>query len=109
MKRFIQKIMLLAALTGCGSCTDWLDVVPDGIATIDMAFKSRTQAVKYLATCYSYLPKNGRIFLGTPDPAMMGADEFYGNPNAVDNAATGTQSKNMTASRRAGGGCGGNA
>ena len=55
------------------SCGDWIDVIPDGIATLDMAFNSRPQALKYLYTCYSYLPKNG----GSEDPAILGSDEIY--------------------------------
>jgi len=34
----------------------FLDVVPDNVATIDNAFTSKTEAEKYLLTCYSYLP-----------------------------------------------------
>lgn len=55
----IQKIlgiMVISILTGC---TDFLDVVPDNIATIEMAFNNRTNAEKYLATCYSYIPLYG--------------------------------------------------
>jgi hypothetical protein len=55
------------------TCSDWLDVVPDGVATLDMAFNSRTQALKYLATCYSYMPKNG----GSADPATLGGDDIW--------------------------------
>ena len=48
--------LLIAAVIGFSSCGDWLDVVPEGVATIDMSFNSRQQALKYLATCYSYMP-----------------------------------------------------
>ena len=34
----------------------FLDVVPDNVATIDNAFASKTEAEKYLFTCYNYLP-----------------------------------------------------
>lgn len=55
------------------SCNDYLDVVPDNIATIDYAFYDRTGAEKFLFTCYSYLPN-----LGSPagDPSIMGGDEL---------------------------------
>lgn len=33
--------------------------MPDNIATIEMAFNNRTNAEKYLATCYSYIPLYG--------------------------------------------------
>ena len=55
------------------SCNDYLDVVPDNIATVDYAFYDRVGAEKFLFTCYSYLPN-----LGSPsgDPAIMGGDEL---------------------------------
>ena len=55
------------------SCADYLDVVPDNVATIDYAFRDRESAEKFLATCYSYLPDLGYI----RDPAMMGSDEIW--------------------------------
>src|SRR5690606_17306241 len=71
MKRF--KIIIVAAVMSLTACSNWLDVVPDGIATLDMAFNSRTQARKYLATCYSYMPKNG----GSGDPTTLGGDDIW--------------------------------
>jgi hypothetical protein len=53
---------------------DYLDVVPDNIATIDYAFRNRTEAEKYLFTCYSYRPPLGDLY---DDPAMCGADENW--------------------------------
>lgn len=55
------------------SCGKYLDVVPDGVATIENAFTSRTTAEKYLFTCYSYMPGHG-------DPAtntFVAGDEFW--------------------------------
>ena len=56
------------------SACDYLDVVPDNIATIDYAFRNRTEAEKYLYTCYSYRPQIGDL---NNDPAMAGADENW--------------------------------
>lgn len=55
----IQKIFGIMAISILTGCTDFLDVVPDNIATIEMAFNNRTNAEKYLATCYSYIPLYG--------------------------------------------------
>ena len=75
MKRFkFLKVILLAALIGFSACGDWLDVVPEGIATLDMAFNSREQTLKYLGTCYSQMEKNGNV---NYDPAMLGGDEMW--------------------------------
>ncbi|NGM63350.1 RagB/SusD family nutrient uptake outer membrane protein [Sphingobacterium sp. SGG-5] len=41
------------------ACSDYLDVVPDNVATIDYAFKDRVRAEQYLFTCYSYMPRVG--------------------------------------------------
>lgn len=71
MKKF--RILIVAALMSFTACNNWLDVVPDGIATLDMAFNSRTQARKYLATAYSYMPKNG----GSGDPTTLGGDDIW--------------------------------
>lgn len=67
------KFIIFAAIMSLMSCSDWLDVVPDGIPTLEMAFNSRTQARKYLATCYSYMPKNG----GSADPTTLGGDDIW--------------------------------
>lgn len=48
MNMKIREILaILAVSTLCG-CTDFLDVVPDNIATIEMAFNNRANAEKYL-------------------------------------------------------------
>ena len=71
MKKY--KIILFAAIMSFTACGDWLDVVPDGVPTLDMAFNSRAQAIKYLSTCYSYMPKNG----GSADPTTLGGDDIW--------------------------------
>lgn len=49
----------VATLTAFSSCKKYLDIVPDNVATINNAFTMRTEAEKYLFTCYSFLPKDG--------------------------------------------------
>lgn len=57
------------------SCEDeFLDVVPDNVATIDQAFNLRNEAEKYLFTCYSYMPRNGNLY---HNPAMLAGDELW--------------------------------
>lgn len=73
MKTISKIIMTLTSLVLLNAC-DYLDVVPDNVATIDYAFRNRTQARKYLFTCYSYRPAIGDLNL---DPAMCGADENW--------------------------------
>jgi hypothetical protein len=64
----------LAMLLLLGSCSDFLDIVPDNVATIEYAFSNRANAERYLYTCYSYRPKIGDL---NGDPAMGGADETW--------------------------------
>ena len=64
----------LLVLSMISSCKKYLDVVPDDVATLDNAFAMRTQAKKYLFTCYSYMPKDGNTGV---DPAMEGGDELW--------------------------------
>lgn len=49
-------LMLFSTLTAC----DYLDIVPDNVATIeDNAFALRSDAKRFLYTCYSYIPSHG--------------------------------------------------
>lgn len=73
MKAKIKIIILFICLCGITSC-NYLDVVPDNVATIDYAFRNRTACEKYLYTCYSYLPSHGSV---SDDPAMSAGDENW--------------------------------
>ncbi len=57
MKKYI--IILLTIL--CIGCDDYLDIVPDNLATIDIAFNTRPTAEQFLATCYSYIPEHANV------------------------------------------------
>lgn len=57
--RNIKTIVAITALGILTSCSDFLNVVPDSVPTIENAFTLRTSAEKYLATCYHYMPANG--------------------------------------------------
>jgi hypothetical protein len=91
-KYIILGASFLVFLTGLSSCKKFLDVVPDNVATIDNAFTLRTQAKKFLYTCYSFMPKNGQL---GDDPAMVGGDELWEIPErgAYLDMAKGFQSK----------------
>lgn len=75
MKKYIIigtfALIFLAVLN---SCKKYLDVVPDNIATIDNAFTMRSQAQKYLFTCFSYMPNDGDL---SDDPGMASGDEIW--------------------------------
>lgn len=69
-------IFILSALFGLigSSCTEYLDVVPDNVPTVDHAFNKRHQAKGYLYGCYSFMP-----FVSNPEynPAFFAGDEAW--------------------------------
>lgn len=72
--KLIKKIILLFIITTSVSCNKYLDVVPDNVPTLDYAFRMKSTAERYLATCYSYLPDLGSMYA---NPGLYGGDEFW--------------------------------
>jgi hypothetical protein len=70
MKKILIILIIICGFSAC----DYLDVVPDNVATIDHAFRNKASAQKYLYTCYSYRPQIGDL---ENDPAMSGSDEVW--------------------------------
>ncbi|MGY5354184.1 RagB/SusD family nutrient uptake outer membrane protein [Wenyingzhuangia sp. IMCC45467] len=62
------------ALSLLSSCDSYLDVVPDNLATIEDAFSMRTNAEKYLFTCYSYMPRHADV---QTNIGLLGGDEIW--------------------------------
>jgi hypothetical protein len=75
MKLLIKCFICLFAGISIYSC-DYLDVVPDNVATLDHAFADRYQAEKFLSTCYWGLPRMGSW---NTNPAWLGAMEMILN------------------------------
>ncbi|MDR3308477.1 MAG: RagB/SusD family nutrient uptake outer membrane protein [Tannerella sp.] len=71
----IIKFICCAMLLIPASC-DYLDVVPDQVATIDMAFSDRYTTERYLVTCYWGMPKSAGW---NENPAFFGAMEVIFN------------------------------
>lgn len=69
-----KSLLILFLCASSVSCKDYLDVVPDNVATIEYAFRLRSTAERYLFTCYSFLPNS---FEPTFSPALMGGDELW--------------------------------
>lgn len=75
IQKSVKIVSIVVLILGIQSCEDnFLDVVPDNVATIDQAFKLRNEAEKYLFTCYSYLPKNGDAVFNI---GMLAGDETW--------------------------------
>jgi len=70
----IKWIGILMCIFASYSCNNYLDLVPDNIPTLDYAFEMRTEAQRYLYTCYSYFPHDGNV---EEDPSILGGDELW--------------------------------
>lgn len=74
------KYILVLFLFVSYSCSNYLDVIPDNVATIDHAFNNRSNAEKYLFTCYNRLPS----VTGTnASIGLMSGDEFWFYPKGT--------------------------
>lgn len=77
MKKKIYTIIIIMFIaTGLGSCSKYLDIVPDNIPTVDNAFSDRYNATKFLATCYWGIPKSAGW---NENPGIFGAMEMIFN------------------------------
>ncbi|WP_034040902.1 RagB/SusD family nutrient uptake outer membrane protein [Wocania ichthyoenteri] len=75
---YIGLILIASIFTSCEK--DYLDVVPDNVATIDNAFSNRYNAQKFLVTIYSAIPSPGSV----NNPALNAGDEIW-YPTALQN------------------------
>lgn len=78
MKKSILAVV--AVVLTCTSCNKYLDVIPDNVATLDHAFRDRVGTQKFLATCYSKLPRVGTL----NEVGFMGGDDLWFHPD-IDN------------------------
>jgi len=53
---------------------DYLDVVPDNVATIDLAFNTRSTAENFLSTCYTYIPEHANV---EQNFSLLAGDEIW--------------------------------
>lgn len=70
MKKFLSIICLGVLLQGC----NYLDVIPDNVATLDHSFANDVTARNYLFTCYNGLPSENNI---QNNPSFLSGDEFW--------------------------------
>lgn len=80
MKNIFLTISLSVGLTIFStSCSDYLDIVPEGTPTIDNAFSNRINTFKFLHTCYSYLPN----FSDGSSTGFLAGDEHWLMPKGT--------------------------
>lgn len=75
MKKYILIIILAVAAS---SCSDYMDIIPDNVATIDNIFNNREQAEQFLYTCYNFLPPFGT----DSEPGMVCGDHTWSHIDA---------------------------
>lgn len=74
-KNITISLLAAASLYGVNGCNKFLDVVPDdGLASIETAFNLRSTAIRYLATCYSYMTNDG---VAGQDSGMLTGDDLW--------------------------------
>ncbi len=76
MNKINKLILIMVTVAAFTTSCDYLDVVPDNIATLDNAFSDRYTAEKYLATCYWGMPKSAGW---NENPGIFGALEMVFN------------------------------
>jgi hypothetical protein len=78
LHKFIQKVLILAGIGLISACADYLDVIPDNVATMEHAFSNRNMAERFLFTLYWYLPNTTQSYR---NPGIIGGDEVWFNMN----------------------------
>jgi hypothetical protein len=79
MNRLLKKVLFLTVFAFSFSCTEYLDVVPDNIRTIEDLFKIREDAYHALAKVYSYMPEDNFVHHTT----WTLGDEYIGRLDEV--------------------------
>ncbi|SMC57522.1 RagB/SusD family nutrient uptake outer membrane protein [Pedobacter nyackensis] len=77
MKTIIRNCklgFLVLLIVNFFGCSKFLDVVPDGVATLDNAFSNRNSAEKFLFTCFNMMPNQNSPF---DYPGNVGSDEIW--------------------------------
>lgn len=74
MKKNTFAIFIIGLLLSFSSCDEYLDIVPDDVPTMELAFANRQNAERFLATCYSYVPAHGNVWR---NPALSTGDEVW--------------------------------
>lgn len=83
--RPIIVLLILSSVISLSSCKKYLDIIPDNVATLDYAFRTRNEAEKFLFTCYSFMPNSG---IYATNPALTAGDETwweYPLPSGTEN------------------------
>ena len=72
----MKKVRIIHIITAAFliSACDFLDIVPDNVATMDMVFQTKAAAEKMLYTCYDYIPSTASPW---KNPGIGASDEVW--------------------------------
>src|SRR5690606_31785500 len=70
----VQQAAMVLGLFCLTNCSEYLNVVPDGVATLDNAFSNRINSEKFLFGCYNMIPNQNDPFVY---PGNVGFDEIW--------------------------------
>jgi hypothetical protein len=95
MKKYIYSLLILLSV----GCSDYLDVIPDNLATIEILFNNRTTAERFMSTCYSYIPEHANVIsnfslVAGDDIWYYTEKDFYVNNEISFRLAKGLQNVN---------------
>jgi hypothetical protein len=82
MKSYFKCLIIGLFFFSLLSCKKFLDVTPDGVGTIDYAFRNRNEAENYLFTCYSTLQQ---LSVVQYNPGFTTSAEIIFPDNLIDN------------------------
>jgi hypothetical protein len=73
--KYLKYIGLISGILLLCRCSDYLNVVPDGTATLETAFSNRINSERFFYGCYNYLPNMAAAF---DYPGLIaGGDEIW--------------------------------
>lgn len=97
----IYNVIVCSLFLLLTACSDYLDVIPDNMPTIDHAFSDRNSAETYLFTCYSYMPvdqlsrgNNVSLMSGESWMVLSGDNYWFGKDHTAFDVARGLQNSN---------------
>ncbi len=72
--KILNIFFLICLLIFSSACTNYLDIVPDNIPTVDHAFNNKQEAERFLFGCFSFLP----AFLDiNSNPSLVSGGEVW--------------------------------
>jgi hypothetical protein len=87
LKIRLQVFAAACLLLACSACNSYLDIVPDdGMPSLESAFSLRSVAIRYLSTCYGFMPREGNLDM---DYGFITGDELWAPYDRVTGRWTG--------------------